>query len=78
MAEFLLKLLDNSSDENVKLFTEFKIKFFNQYSSDKKVITKKELKEPLKEIAKELYGVPLDKKTFKKYIKILIKIIKDT
>ena len=32
MAEFLLKLLDNSSDENVKLFTEFKI-ILNQYSS---------------------------------------------
>ena len=64
MADFLLKLLDNSNPENVKMFNSIRDQFFKQYSENNNVLTKEQLKMPLKLITKELYGIKLTQNIF--------------
>ena len=79
MADFLLKLLDNSNPENVKMFNSIRDQFFKQYSENNNVLTKEQLKMPLKLITKELYGIKNSLKIFlMNYVLILIKIIRDS
>ena len=78
MADFLLKLLDNSNPENVKMFNSIRDQFFKQYSENNNVLTKEQLKMPLKLITKELYGIKLTQNILMNYVLILIKIIRDS